>query len=175
MNTEGTCLSVDYGKKSKLEFSIYPAPQVSTAVVEPYNSIMTTHTTLENSDCAFMVDNEAIYDICRRNLYIERPTYTNLNRLISQIVSSTPASLRFDGKAYHEQLSVSEITNACFESADQMMKCDPCHGKYISCCLLYRGDVVPKYVNAAIATIKTNHTLQFVDWCSTGLKVGINY
>ena len=58
-------LSVDYGKKSKLEFSIYPAPYVSTAVVEPYNSILTTHTTLEHSDCAFMVDNEAIYDICR--------------------------------------------------------------------------------------------------------------
>merc|ERR1711955_70 len=68
-------LSVDYGKKSKLEFAIYPAPQVSTAVVEPYNSILTTHTTLEHSDCAFMVDNEAIYDICRRNLDIERPTY----------------------------------------------------------------------------------------------------
>ena len=73
-------LSVDYGKKSKLEFAVYPAPQVSTAVVEPYNSILTTHTTLEHSDCAFMVDNEAIYDICRRNLDIERPTYTNLNR-----------------------------------------------------------------------------------------------
>ncbi|VDM99044.1 unnamed protein product, partial [Onchocerca ochengi] len=67
-------LSVDYGKKSKLEFSIYPAPQVSTAVVEPYNSILKTHTTLEHSDCSFMVDNEAIYDICRRNLDIERPS-----------------------------------------------------------------------------------------------------
>ena len=67
------CLSVDYGKKSKLEFAVYPAPQVATAVVEPYNSILTTHTTLEHSDCAFMVDNEAIYDICRRNLDIERP------------------------------------------------------------------------------------------------------
>ncbi|NXE55043.1 TBA8 protein, partial [Casuarius casuarius] len=43
-------LSLDYGKKSKLEFAIYPAPQVSTAVVEPYNSILTTHTTLEHSD-----------------------------------------------------------------------------------------------------------------------------
>jgi tubulin alpha len=32
-----------------------------------------------------MVDNEAIYDICRRNLDIERPTYTNLNRLIGQV------------------------------------------------------------------------------------------
>lgn len=44
-----------------------------------------------------MVDNEAIYDICRRNLDISRPTYTNLNRLIAQIVSSITASLRFDG------------------------------------------------------------------------------
>ena len=43
-------LSVDYGKKSKLGFSIYPAPQVATAVVEPYNSTLCAHTTLE-ADC----------------------------------------------------------------------------------------------------------------------------
>ncbi|XP_048450388.1 tubulin alpha-4A chain-like, partial [Rhincodon typus] len=90
-------LSVDYGKKSKLEFSIYPAPRISTAVVEPYNSILTTHTTLEHTDCSFMVDNEAIYDICHKHLDIERPGYINLNRLIGQIVSSITASLRFDG------------------------------------------------------------------------------
>ena len=41
--------------------------------------------------------------------------------------------------------------------------------------MLYRGDVVPKDVNAAIATIKTKRTIQFVDWCPTGFKVGINY
>ena len=51
-------LSADYGKKSKLEFSVYPAPKMSTSVVEPYNSVLTTHTTLEHSDCSFMVDNE---------------------------------------------------------------------------------------------------------------------
>ena len=77
-------LSVDYGKKSKLEFCVYPAPTVATSVVEPYNSILTTHTTLEHSDCSFMVDNEAIYDICRKSLGIERPDYENLNRLIAQ-------------------------------------------------------------------------------------------
>ncbi|XP_028851198.1 tubulin alpha-8 chain-like [Denticeps clupeoides] len=201
-------LSVDYGKKSKLEFSVYPAPQVSTAVVEPYNSVLTTNATLEHSDCSFMVDNEAIFDLCTRNLQIERPSYENLNRLIAQVVSSITASLRFDGalnvdltefqtnlvpyprihfplvsycpiisaeKAYHEQLSIPEITNACFEANNQMVKCDPRRGKYMACCLLYRGDVVPKDVNAAIAAIKTRRSITFVDWCPTGFKVGINY
>merc|ERR1719361_2477774 len=41
--------------------------------------------------------------------------------------------------------------------------------------MMYRGDVVPKDVNAAIATIKTKRPIQFVDWCPTGFKVGINY
>jgi len=201
-------LSVDYGKKCKLEFSVYPAPQVSTAVVEPYNSILTTHTTLEHSDCSFMVDNEAIYDICRRNLDIERPNYENLNRLIAQVVSSITASLRFDGslnvdlnefqtnlvpyprihfplvsyapvisaaKASHEANSVQEISNSCFEPHNQMVKCDPRNGKYMATCLLYRGDVVPKEVHGAVASIKTKRTIQFVDWCPTGFKIGICY
>jgi len=201
-------LSVDFGKKSKLQFSVYPAPQVSTAVVEPYNSVLTTHFTFDHSDCAFMVDNEAIYDICRKNLDIERPAYTNLNRLIGQVVSSITASLRFEGelnvdlnefqtnlvpyprihfplasfapiisaeKAYHEQMHTSEITTAVFEPNNQMVKCDPRTGKYMACCLLYRGDVVPGDVNASIAKIRSMQTVQFVDWCPTGFKVGINY
>merc|ERR1711990_184033 len=45
----------------------------------------------------------------------------------------------------------------------------------MACCMLYRGDVVPKDVNAAIASIKTKRSIQFVDWCPTGFKVGINY
>lgn len=39
----------------------------------------------------------SIYDICRRNLGITSPSFTNLNRLIAQVVSSVTASLRFDG------------------------------------------------------------------------------
>ena len=35
--------------------------------------------------------------MCKFNLAVERPTYTNLNRLIAQIISSITASLRFDG------------------------------------------------------------------------------
>ena len=140
--------------------------------MEPYNALLYTHTTLEHCDVAFLVDNQAIYDICKNQLDLQRPTYTNLNRLIAQIISSITASLRykisispfdniglkhfsrFDGalnvdlnefqtnlvpyprihfplatygpvvsadKAYHEKLSVDEITQNCFEPDHQMV------------------------------------------------------
>merc|ERR1711959_601918 len=183
-------LSVDYGKKSKLSFTVWACPQVATAVVEPYNTVLCVHSLLEHTDVTNMVDNEALYDIARRNLDIERPTYTNLNRLLAQIISfqtnlvpyprihfmlTSYAPIISAEKAYHEQLSVAEITNSCFEPAAMMAKCDPRHGKYMACCMMYRGDVVPKDVNASVATIKTKRTIQFVDWSPTGFKCGINY
>ncbi|POW13661.1 hypothetical protein PSTT_03564 [Puccinia striiformis] len=196
-------LSADYGKKSKLEFAVYPAPKMSSSVVEPYNSVLTTHTNLEHVDCSFMVDNEAIYEICRKNLGVASPGFTNLNRLIAQVVSSVTASLRFDGslnvdlnefqtnlvpfprihfplatyapiisadKASHESNSVSDMTMSCFEPNNQMVKCDPRQGKYMSCALLYRGDVVPRDANAAVAIIKTKRTIS----SSTGVLLVSN-
>ncbi|KAJ6001174.1 hypothetical protein N7481_001583 [Penicillium waksmanii] len=79
------------------EFVVYPSPRVATAVVEPYNAVLSAHDTIENSDCTFLVDNEAVYDICKRNLDIPRPGYDHLNRLVAQVVSSVTSSLRFDG------------------------------------------------------------------------------
>jgi len=200
-------LSVDYGKKSKLDFCVFPSPQISTSVVEPYNSVLSTHALLEHTDVAFMLDNEAIYDICRNKLGLEKPTYTNLNRMIAQVISSLTTSLRFEGqlnvdinefqvnlvpyprihfllcsyapivtpqRAVNERLSTAELTSAVFDPTTMMAKCDPRHGKYMAVCMMYRGDVVPKDVTASIAKIKTNRSIQFVDWSPTGFKCGIN-
>jgi tubulin alpha len=45
----------------------------------------------------------------------------------------------------------------------------------MACCMLYRGDVVPRDVNTAISKLKTDRNIQFVDWCPTAFKVGISY
>ena len=45
----------------------------------------------------FQVDNEAIFGICKKYLGISQPSFTNLNRLIAQVVSSITVSLRFTG------------------------------------------------------------------------------
>ncbi|KAL3439883.1 Tubulin/FtsZ, GTPase domain-containing protein [Aspergillus insuetus] len=85
-------LSSEYGKMSKLEFAVYPSPRTSTAVVEPYNAVLSTHSTIENSECTFLMDNEAVHDICKRKLDIPRPGYNNLNRLIARVVGSLTTS-----------------------------------------------------------------------------------
>ena len=76
-------LAVDYAKKSKIEFAIYPSVQLASSTVEPYNSVLCFHHMLENSEVAFMVDNQAMYDLAIRNLNVERPKFTNVNRLIA--------------------------------------------------------------------------------------------
>ena len=65
-------------------------------MVEPHNSFLITHPTLDHSHCAFTVSEEAIYDICRHNLDTKRPIYTNLIHVIGQIVSTITTSQQLD-------------------------------------------------------------------------------
>lgn len=46
LSTDESGFLLTITRSPKKEFPIYPAPQVFTAAVEPYNSILTTHTTL---------------------------------------------------------------------------------------------------------------------------------
>ncbi|GFY89500.1 tubulin alpha-2 chain [Actinidia rufa] len=156
--------SVDYGKKSKLGFTVYPSPQVSTSVVEPYNSVLSSHSLLEHTDVAVLLDNEAIYDICRSSLGIERPTYTNLNCLVSQVISSLTASLRFDG-ALNVDVTEFQTNLVPYPRIHFMLSS---YAPVISAEKAYHEQL-------SVATIKTKHTIQFVYWCPIGFKCGINY
>ncbi|EFC45457.1 alpha-tubulin [Naegleria gruberi] len=201
-------LAVEFPKKTKLGFNIYPSPQLTTSVVEPYNSVLSTHSLLEHNDISVVLDNEAIYDVCKQNLKIARPDYRNLNRVIAQTVSSLTCSLRFPGslnvdlnefqtnlvpyprihfmlsslapmvsvaEQYYATNNAAELTSKVFEPNNMMAKCDPRSGKYISCCLMYRGkDVVNKDVSDAVKIMKSKSSIQFVDWSPCAFKIGIN-
>jgi len=91
-------LAVDYRKKPKVGFEIYPSPNLSTCVVEPYNALLATHWLLDHTEVSLLLDNEAIYGICQKQLRIQKPDVGNLNRLISKVISSMTASLRFSGE-----------------------------------------------------------------------------
>ncbi|KAJ4198916.1 hypothetical protein NW759_016191 [Fusarium solani] len=79
-------------------FSILPSPRVSEVVVEPYNATLSLHQLVENSDETFCIDNEALYDICKRTLKLSDPSYGDLNHLISAVMSGLTTCLRFPGQ-----------------------------------------------------------------------------
>merc|ERR1711972_408983 len=91
-------LAVDYRKKSKIGFEIYPSPNISTCIVEPYNGLLSTHWLLDHTDVSLVLDNEALYSICKNNLSMESLNYGTLNRVIAKVISSMTAALRFDGE-----------------------------------------------------------------------------
>merc|ERR1712003_84684 len=79
-------------------FSVIPSPKVSDTVVEPYNAVLSFHQLVENADECFLLDNEALYDICFRTLKLTTPTYGDLNHLVSAAMSGVTCCLRFPGQ-----------------------------------------------------------------------------
>ena len=89
-------LSVDYGRKVQ-GFIIYTLLlQIATAVVAVIIYTLLYPPSPRAHRVAVMLANRTIYDICC-SYSTTRPTYTTLNHLVAQIVSSLTAPLRFDG------------------------------------------------------------------------------
>ncbi|EZA47693.1 Tubulin alpha-8 chain [Ooceraea biroi] len=190
-----------YKTKPKLEFAIHPAPDISSITLEPYNSVLSIHGSMDYKNCSFVIDNQALYNICERKLNVQSPTYENLNRLQAQVVSSITTSMRFGRNlslqkmcinlipvpkmhfvliAYAPFISPKErnmpspktITFDCFNPQNQMAMCDPSKGLYMSCYLLYRGK--SHEIHKAISLFKKERCLPFVKWIPNTFKREIN-
>ncbi|KAF6038388.1 TUBA3E [Bugula neritina] len=133
-----------------------------------HSPFSTCHSIYDTCHSAYSTSH-SVYITCHSLYHTCYSLYNTCHSSVTHYVAPvTHLSLPF-------QLSTVDITNSCFEPANCMVKCDPRHGKYMSVCLLYRGDINSKDVNATIAALKTKRGINFVDWCPTGFKVGINY
>ncbi|KAF8566865.1 hypothetical protein P879_04519 [Paragonimus westermani] len=88
----------EYPDRISNTFSIIPSPKVSDTIVEPYNAVLSVHQLVENTDETFCLDNEALFDICTKTLRLSKPTFGDLNHLVSMTMSGVTTSLRFPGQ-----------------------------------------------------------------------------
>merc|ERR1712212_787668 len=79
-------------------YSVSPSPKVSDTVVEPYNATLSLNQLIDNTDQTYCFDNEALYDICQRILKVPKPSYGDLNHLVSLTMSGVTTCLRFPGQ-----------------------------------------------------------------------------
>ncbi|KAI9506693.1 Tubulin beta chain (Beta tubulin) [Coemansia spiralis] len=91
-------LREEYPDRMISTFTVMPSATTSDTVVEPYNSVLTIHHLIENSEMSFCLDNEALSNICHNTLKIKSPVHSDLNTLVAKVMSGVTTSLRFPGQ-----------------------------------------------------------------------------
>ena len=87
----GSLIEIDCAMEN---FSMNPSPKVFDTLVEPYNAVLSFHQ-LENADECFLLDGEALYDICFRTLMFTTPSCGDLNHLVGAAKCGVATCLRF--------------------------------------------------------------------------------
>ena len=95
-------LREEYPDRIMMTFSIIPSPKVSDTVVEPYNTTLSVHQLVENSDESMCIDNEALYDICFRTLNSKASATqaTCARSCASRVGSAATRSGRSSGRSF---------------------------------------------------------------------------
>ena len=104
-------LKEEYEDRIVNTFTVMPSPKVSETVVEAYNSILSLNEMISNTDQVFCFDNEALFDICKCNLKLSRPTIGDLNHLVSMTIAGVTSCFRFPGQLNTDFKKL--MTNMC--------------------------------------------------------------
>jgi hypothetical protein len=84
-----------FPKKLIETYSVFPnQDEISDVVVQPYNSLLTLKRLTQSADCVVVLDNTALNRIATDRLHIQNPSFTQINTLVSTIMSVSTTTLR---------------------------------------------------------------------------------
>lgn len=106
----------------------------------------------------------------------------NLHDLITNLVPYSDihfpicsyAPLISCNNSLYEALSVKQITESVFDQRSMMTSYEMNQGRYISCSMLYRGNIIPRDVYESISLLNAKKLNKFVDYSKTRYKIGIS-
>ncbi|CAM9576388.1 unnamed protein product, partial [Ectocarpus fasciculatus] len=91
-------LNDHFPKKLIQTYSVFPNWDHSNdVVVQPYNSLLTLKRLTLNADCVVVLDNTALNRIAVDRLKLQNPTVSQLNSLVSTVMSASTTTLRYPG------------------------------------------------------------------------------
>lgn len=89
-------LADHFPKKLIQTYSVFPnQDEISDVVVQPYNSMLTLRRLTTAADSVVVLDNTALNHIACDRLHIQNPTFTQINTLVSTIMSVSTTTLRY--------------------------------------------------------------------------------
>lgn len=70
-------------------------------------------------------------------------------------------------------MSVPELTSQAFDAKNMMCACDPRHGRYLTCAMMFRGNMSSKEVDEQMLNMVKKNSPYFVEWIPNNLKASI--
>ncbi|CAL6066877.1 Beta-tubulin_2 [Hexamita inflata] len=95
-------LREEYVKNVVFNQVVLPGLEMDS-VVAAYNVGLSLPYLLEASDQVFLIDNIALYDICIKQLHLQKPTFTDLNKLITDHSLCFTSAWRFPSSGVDEK------------------------------------------------------------------------
>lgn len=87
-----------YPKKLIQTYSVFPnQDEVSEVVVQPYNTMLTMKRLTLHADAVVVLDNTALNSIATDRLGIRNTSFSQINKMVSTIMSASTATLRYPG------------------------------------------------------------------------------
>ena len=88
-------IAVDYRRKTKMAFDIFPNQLKLMSNMEIYNCLLCLHWLLDHTEISIIIDNMSLYRRCKLFSNIKGPTYNDYNNIITRYASNITANTRF--------------------------------------------------------------------------------
>jgi tubulin beta len=83
------------------------------------------------------------------------------------------APLTSRGSQVYRALTVPELTQQMFDAKNMMCASDPRHGRYLTCCAIFRGRMSTKEVDEQMLNVKAKNNSYFVEWIPNNIKSAV--
>ena len=191
-------LKEEYPDKLIQDFPLFPSLSTSNVLAEPYNTVLSIPSLIECADLTHIIDNEALYDICLRELHLSTPPFGTLNQIASSLMADITCPLRFSGEqtmslrelavnlipfsrlhfftigraplvfSAFRAYTLSELIQEMLDAKNMLCDFNLSKGKYLSAQAIFRGKNSTKEGEDRMLYAKS--TMNFIDWSSTNTK-----
>uniref|UniRef100_A0A915EL61 Tubulin gamma chain n=1 Tax=Ditylenchus dipsaci TaxID=166011 RepID=A0A915EL61_9BILA len=80
-------------------------------VVSPYNSMLTLDWLVEYPDFVIVLENAALYRVATETMRVQKPSVEHINSMVSRIMTSVSAPMRFYSPVYTKLLHIAACVN----------------------------------------------------------------
>ena len=179
-------------------FTVFPSPETSHNLLEPYNATLSVHQLVENADMVHLLDNEALIRHQYRTHPNTQKTFSSLNQIIALAMCDSSCGFRYPGRlncdlrklavnlipfprlhffipsiasTTQSPNAVRELTSTIFSPKNTLCSIDTFHGQSFTCAAFFRGLLSSGEIESTLFYHTQKNSSHFTEWIPGNIQV----